>query len=218
MVSQIPLTGKLRMQYETPPQGITLTGYIVRRMHKTRLLAGIEAAAASQPAEALAQFAVYAAAAATSWGPALYQPAFDSPGAERVENDPDTGALVRVVQKPRNPHYQFTYEVELPGGGLITGRESITGTTVGLRGLGMPAPSFFMYSSPNGEYEARASGVVYSELGFGFPNWVVRGYGELSLEDNQENRGQLTLDRSGKIQVKISLPGGETHNKTYQIR
>lgn len=212
-----PLTGSERMNYETPPQGITLTGYIVRRMHKTRMLSGLQAIAAENPKEALAKFGAYAAAAGTSYGPAMYQPRFDRPGAEITEDDPETGARVTVRQGARDPHYAFRYEVLLPDGGRITGEEKVLGTTVGLRGLGMPAPSHFEYEDASSSYKAFVGGMIHSELAPGLGRWRVRGYADLQLEDNHGNRGQLVLDRKGRIEIEISGEDGETFTYSLQL-
>ena len=208
MTAVLPFTGVERMNYETPPQGITLTGYIVRRMHKTRLLAEMADLVAESPAQALAQFGVYAAAAGTSYGPAMYQPRFDRPGAEVTETDPETGAVVTVHQGKREPHYAFTYEVRLPDGSRIAGEEKILGTTVGLRGLGMPAPSQFEYQHAQDGYRAAANGVINSELAPGLGRWRVRGYADLQLEDNRGNRGSISLDRKGRIEIEITSEDG----------
>lgn len=208
--------GKERMGYETPPGGISLTRYITRRMHKTRLLKKIETLHAP---EKLAQFAIYAAAAATSWGPAMYQPRFDRPGTIIEESDPDTGAIIRVEQCERNPHYQFNYTVEMPDGAKITGQESILGTTVGLRGLGMPAPSFYEYLSADEQYHATARGVINSELvpGFLFTSTKVRGYGDLDIADNQGYSGTLRLTRSAEMIIQIVEGDTPALDMHYQL-
>ena len=216
--NNLPLIGAQRMGYETPPQGITLTGYINRRMHKTRLLSDIETLVETNPAGALGAFGFYAIAAATSWGPAMYQPTFDRPGSEVVEKDPETGAIITVRQLPRSPHYTFTYQVELPGGGSVTGREAITGTTVGFTGLGMPAPSLFNFYSANGIYEAEATGTINSELAPRIGRWQVRGYGELILEDNLGNQGVLSLKRNRQVRIQIEVPGQGPLLQMVEIR
>lgn len=214
----LPLTGNRRMQYETPPQGITLTGYIVRRMHKTRLLSDMADLVKSDPRAALAAFGSYAAAAGTSYGPALYQPRFDSPGSVITEVDPETGAVVTVRQHERSPHYTFSYEVRLPDGSRIHGEEKVLGTTVGLRGLGMPAPSSFQFESADGAYRAFVSGTIHSELAPGLGRWRVRGYSDLQLEDNQGNRGTLTLDRKGRLHIEILPEAGERLEQTRILK
>lgn len=212
-----PLTGSRRMHYETPPQGISLTGYIARRMHKTRLLAGLSAAIHTDAAGALARFGAYAAAAGTSFGPAMYQPRFDGPGSSVVESDPETGAVVTVQQLARSPHYSFSVEVQLPDGGQVKGEEQILGTTVGLRGLGMPAPSTFVYTSADGSYQASAAGTIHSELVPGLGRWRVRGHADLQLQDNQGNRGELVLDRKGQIRIEVRSDDGMVSVHTVQL-
>jgi hypothetical protein len=208
--------GHTRMNYETPPGGITITGYIVRRLHKTSLLLDIPTLLAHSPAAALAQLGIYAAASGTSWGPANYQPYFDRPGATLSEADPDTGALVTVKQLARKPHIAFEYKVTMPNGDTVRGQEAILGTTFSLQGLGMPAPS--SYELQSGDYSAHAAGTIYSELA---PSWLrtqVRGYGALELSDNRGNSGSLQLDRKGKIDVIVSGYDVEPLRIRYTLR
>lgn len=216
--STFPLTGLPRMRYETPPQGISITGYIVRRMHKTRLMEDIEDLCIDDPQLALSRFGVYAAAAGTSWGPALYQPRFDRPGTLITEKDPETGAVVTVKQLEGKQHYAFSYEVQFPGGGRLVGSEKILGTTVGFRGLGMPAPSHFEFTNATGLYQANATGILHSELAPGLGQWKIRGYGELQLTDNHGNLGSLKLDREGHLTLQIQAPSGETHTQKTKIQ
>jgi hypothetical protein len=212
----MPMTGKTRMYYETPPKGITITGYIVRRMHKTRLLNSMTDLFENSPPKALAQFGIYAVAAGTSYGPALYQPRFDQPGSVVSETDPETGAIVTVKQEARSPHYSFSYRVEMKNGNRITGSEQILGTRVGLRGLGMPAPSNFLFESSTG-YKATATGLISSELAPGLGRWRVRGYAELTIEDNLGNQGQITLDRKGRLKIVVNSPDGKEFSKTDKL-
>jgi hypothetical protein len=112
-------------------------------MHKTVLLAPIPALVKSGPsAEVLAQVALYGAGASASFGPAFYQPEFNPVGDVITESDPATGAVVTARLESRSPHYRISYSVEMPDGSQFSGSEEITGTTVSLHGLGMPAPSF----------------------------------------------------------------------------
>ena len=65
-------------RYELPPEGITLLGYIVRRMHKTEWLAKVpQVLAEEKTAKALEYAAIYAATSSTSFGRAYYQPRFN---------------------------------------------------------------------------------------------------------------------------------------------
>jgi hypothetical protein len=192
------------VRYELPPEGITLLGYIVRRMHKTeRLLPVPDLLAQGKSFEALEQIALYTAAASASYGRAYYQPTFDATGATVREPDPVTGAIVTARLESRSPHYHITYEVNLPDGDRFQGSETITGTTVGLRGLGMPAPSQFSFVS--GGYHAKLTGTITSELALSlFGHTRIRAYGFLNFEDNLSNTGKLELDRAGDITMTIN--------------
>lgn len=192
------------VRYELPPEGITLLGYIVRRMHKTeRLLPIPELLAKGKSSQALEQIALYTAAASASYGRAYYQPTFDATGATVREPDPATGAIVTARLESRSPHYHITYEVDLPNSDRFQGSETITGTTVGLRGLGMPAPSQFNFVS--GGYQAKLTGTITSELALSlFGHTRIRAYGFLNFEDNAGNSGKLELDRSGDIIMTVN--------------
>lgn len=196
-------------RYELPPEGATLLGYVVRRMHKTALLLPVtELLRAGQSAEALARIALYAAGASASFGPAYYQPRFDRAGESAGEPDPATGAGVSARLETSSPHYRVAYTVEMPDGSRFTGVEEITGTTIGLRGLGMPAPSRFEFTTPGG-YAARLSGIITSELAPAFPGpWRIRAYGSLELRDSSGNAGRLTLVREGRAEAHITAADG----------
>lgn len=196
-------------RYELPPEGATLLGYVVRRMHKTALLAPVAGLlTAGQSAEALARIALYAAGASASFGPAYYQPGFDRAGETASEPDPATGAGVSTRLEASSPHYRVSSAVEMPDGSRFTGVEEITGTTIGLRGLGMPAPSRFEFTAPGG-YTARLTGIITSELAPAFLGpWRIRAYGSLELHDNSGNTGRLTLAREGRAEAHITAAGG----------
>lgn len=191
-------------RYELPPAGITLLGYVVRRMHKTQLLLPVSTLLAENKSkEALAQVAMYAVTSSTSFGRAYYQPQFNSVGAEISEADPNTGAIVTAKLVSTSPHYFITYTAAMPNGDLFSGSEEITGTTVGLRGLGMPAPSKFNFTS--GEYTVKLTGLLTSELALSLIGRTrIRAYGFLNFQDNQNNTGKLTLNRSNKIDLEIN--------------
>ena len=197
-------------RYELPPDGVTLVGYVVRRMHKTVLLAPVPALVGSgQTAEALAQVALYAAGASASFGPAFYQPEFNPVGDEIAELDPATGAVVTARLESRSPHYRISYSVEMPDGSQFSGSEEITGTTVSLRGLGMPAPSLFKYNAAGGMYAARLTGLITSELIPGFISRSrIRARGALDLQDDTGNTGKLELARNGQARVSVTGPDG----------
>lgn len=191
-------------RYELPPEGTSLLGYIVRRMHKTSWLAPIpELLAQGQSAQALEQVAMYAVAASTSYGRAYYQPNFNPTGDTVSEPDPATGATVTARLDSRSPHYHISYQVNMPNGDTFTGSEEITGTTVGLRGLGMPAPSKFTFTS--GEYRAELTGIITSELALSLVGRTrIRAYGFLNLKDNLNNTGKLDLTRNGQVALEIN--------------
>jgi len=192
------------VRYELPPEGITLLGYIVRRMHKTAWLASIpELLSQGQSAKALEHIAVYTAASSTSYGRAYYQPNFNTTGDIVSEPDPATGAKVTARLDSRSPHYHISYDVVMPNGDTFQGKEEITGTTVGLRGLGMPAPSRFTFTS--GKYNAELTGIITSELALSlFSRTRIRAYGSLNFKDNLNNAGHLELSRDGKLVITIN--------------
>ena len=200
------------VRYELPPEGTSLLGYIVRRMHKTeRLLPVPELLAQGKSPKALEQIALYTAAASASYGRAYYQPTFDATGATVREPDPATGAMVTARLESRSPHYHITYEVNLPNGDRFQGSETITGTTVGLRGLGMPAPSKFTFDS--GTYQVKLIGTITSELVLSlFGRTRIRAYGFLNFEDSTGNSGKLELDRNGDITLTINDDQPTSHS------
>lgn len=191
-------------RYELPPAGITLLGYVVRRMHKTKWLTSIPALLAeSKSSDALAQVAMYAVTSSTSFGRAYYQPQFNAVGVEISETDPATGAVVTAKLLSTSPHYFIEYSAAMPNGDVFSGSEEITGTTVGLRGLGMPAPSKFNFKS--GKYTAELMGLLTSELALSFIGRTrIRAYGFLNFFDNANNKGKLSVDRNGNIQLEIN--------------
>jgi hypothetical protein len=191
-------------RYELPPEGITLLGYIVRRMHKTEWLAKASAALTEGKTEQALEFAaVYAAAASTSFGRAYYQPRFNRVGDQVREADPTTGAMVTAKLESDSPHYHITYEAVLPNGDTFKGSERITGTTIGWHGLGMPAPSKFTFTS--GDYIAEFEGILTSELAISFfRKPLIRAYGFLNIKDNRVNVGRLELSRAGEISLRIN--------------
>jgi len=202
-----PLFSKTRMQYETPREGITIGGYVARRLHKTALLKPVPELLKNDSARALAQIALYAAAASTSFGPAMYQPDSDPVGAVIETRDPETDARVTVTCEG---DLRFSSHVEMDGVGALSGEETITGTTVGLRGLGMPAPTTFAFTAEQGDYRADIIGIVTSELAPGFGSWKIRGFGALDLSDSAGNRGRLSLNRSGLVFISIATRDGRS--------
>lgn len=199
-------------RYELPPEGISLLGYIVRRMHKTDWLAKVpQALAEKQTVKALEYAAVYAATSSTSFGRAYYQPQFNRAGETVREADPVTSAMITAKLDSTSPHYNISYQTVMPNGDIFKGSETITGTTVGFRGLGMPAPSNFTFTS--GGYTAEFSGIITSELALSLVgNTRIRAYGFLDIKDNQGNTGRLELNRAGDISVKINNERAVSHS------
>ena len=200
------------VRYELPPEGITLLGYIVRRMHKTEWLAKASALLADgETAQALEYSAVYAASSSTSYGRAHYQPQFNRTGEVVSEADPITGAMITSRLNSTSPHYNISYEALMPNRDTFRGSETITGTTVGLRGLGMPAPSKFAFTS--GSYTSEFTGILTSELALSFfGNTRIRAYGFLNLKDSAGNTGRLDLNRAGDISVRINNQPATNHS------
>ena len=191
-------------RYELPDTGITLLGYIVRRMHKTQWLMPVPILAASgHTEEALAHVAMYAVTASTSYGRAYYQPRFNIVGEEVAEPDPETNAMVRARLLSSSPTYKISYSVTLPHGSSFTGSEEITGTTVGLRGLGMPAPSQFKFEADG--YSAELTGILTSELALSILGKTrIRAYGFLNFNDQANNTGTVKLDRNNQVELTIN--------------
>jgi hypothetical protein len=192
------------LRYELPAEGTTLLGYIVRRMHKTRWLAPVPGlVSAGDSAQALSRIAMYAAAGSMSFGRAFYQPKFNAQGEIIREADPATGAVVEAKLESREPHYRISYSVRMPDGSTFYGGEEITGTTIGLRGLGMPAPSRFHYEA--GSYRAELTGILTSELALSiFGNTRIRGYGFLNFNDSAGNSGKANVERDGSVRLEVN--------------
>ena len=123
---------------------------------------------------------------------------------QRAKGDsPVTGAMITAKLESTSPHYNISYQAVMPNGNIFKGSETITGTTVGLRGLGMPAPSKFTFTS--GEYSVELEGLITSELALSLVgNTRIRAYGFLNIKDNQGNTGRLELNRAGDISIKIN--------------
>lgn len=199
------------LRYELPPEGITLLGYVIRRMHKTEwLVKASDALEQEETAAALEASAIYAIASATSFGRAYYQPQFNRAGEAIQENDPHTGAMVAAKLESASPVYHITYNAVLNSGETFEGSEKILGTTIGLRGLGMPAPSKFIFKAAG--YEAEFTGTITSELALSlFGNTKIRAYGSLDFKDNAGNAGHLDLNRQGSVTLKINDRPIATH-------
>jgi hypothetical protein len=229
-----------RARFET--HGSSLVRYVARRTAKTRLLLplsdllapvadGSVRGEATDPdarpdpgpgaAEALALVGRYVLAAATSYGRGYRQPSFDAVGTVIAERDPETGAAIEARLDGRGPgsRLRLSVEAHLPGIGRFAGAEEITGTTVGLHGLGMPAPSRFAFEteSPLSQWSAIATGVVTTELGPSLGGFVVRGHADLELADSAGNRGQARLARDGTARIDIRGRDGSALVRRFRI-
>ena len=190
-------------RYELPETGISLLGYVVRRMHKTVWLSVIPRLLQSGDLSlALAHLGTYALLSATSYGKAYYQPRFDSVGDRVAEPDPQTGATVEARVLSTRPRIALRADVTMPDGAILTTSEEVLGTTVGLRGLGMPAPSVFSYRVDG--WSATADGTITSELALSLIGGTrIRGYGELILADSVGNRGSASIDRDRRMVIEV---------------
>lgn len=207
--------GDARAAYET--HGVSLVRYLARRTAKTRLLLDLVDAlpGGGRPADharALAVFGAFCAAAAASFGRGYRQPSFDATGTEIVETDPETGARIVARLDGRGPGSRLRLSVagELPGVARFLGREEILGTTVGVHGLGMPAPSVFELATlgPLAPWSAQAIGTITAELAPRLGGTLVRGHGTLELRDDRGTTGEVVLERSGRIFARAQrVPG-----------
>jgi hypothetical protein len=107
---------------------------------------------------------------------------------------------------------------EVPGIGRFEGHEEIVGTTVGLRGLGMPAPSRFTLrtEAPLAPWTARAVGIVTAELAPRLGGTLVRGHGSLDLSDDRGTRGRVVLDRSGVAEARVDGAPGVAIGRSFR--
>jgi hypothetical protein len=229
--------GDARAAYET--HGIGLARHVARRLAKTRLLGPLRDLLdprAPRPAEALVIFGLYAAAAMTSWGRGYRQPTFDRVGAVAEELDPETSAPIAARLAARGGPgrggpgpIRLSGEVRVPGIGMVTVDEEIRGTTAGIHGLGMPAPSRIVYiadgslgsdgssegtgapdrGSP-GPFGAEAMGILTTELAPRPFGWIVRGHGSLALSDSAGDEGLLRLGRDGWADLEVRSADGRT--------
>jgi hypothetical protein len=192
------------LRYELPREGTTLLGYIVRRMHKTEWLLAVPGLVQKgETARAMAHVTAYAIMASTSFGRAFYQPRFNQQGDEASGTDPKTAGIVRARLESVNPHYLISLFVEMPDGSRLEGSERITGTTVGLRGLGMPAPSEYHFQA--GNYSVTLRGTITSELVLSLLGRTrIRAYGGLSVMDGDGNAGLARIERNGRAMITVN--------------
>jgi hypothetical protein len=205
--------GDSRAAYET--HGTSLVRYLARRTAKTRLLLELvdwlpADGRPTRPDRALALFGVFCAAASASFGRGYRQPSFDPTGTEITEEDPETGARITARLDGRGPgsRIRLSVRAELDGIGRFDGREEIVGTTVGVHGLGMPAPSVFEFrtTAPLAAWSATAVGTITAELAPRLSGTRVRGHGTLALTDNLGIRGVVELSRAGLVMARVGGP------------
>lgn len=202
--------GDARAAYET--HGTSLVRYLARRTAKTRLLLELAECLPSdrgpmRTEQALAVFGVFCAAAAASFGRGYRQPTFDATGTEIAEIDRETSARITARLDGRGPgsRLRLSVRAELDGIGIFEGREEIIGTTVGLHGLGMPAPSIFEFRTgqPLPPWSARAVGTITAELAPSLSGTRVRGHGRLELSDAGGLDGFVELSRNGHVEARV---------------
>ena len=211
-------SGDARAPYET--HGTTFLQYLARRAAKTRVLLPLatllreQRAGGPEYAGALACFAYFVTAAATSYGAGYQQPNFTS---ERIaeERDRETNALISATNTGANREIAATLRASLPKIGVYESSERILGTTVSLRGLGMPAPSIFSFEvDASGRraglaaWRGTARGTITTELAPSFSGSRVRGYGSLDLHGSDESRGRAEITRDGRVKIEVRDPFG----------
>ena len=216
-----------RADYET--DGTTFLQYLARRAAKTVILKPLEGLLAVKrsggplPAAALVCFAYYAVAASTSYGRGYRQPAFSNERSA-IEKDRETSSVItaRSVGARGDLAAEITAEVE--GVGRFVGNERILGTTVGLRGLGMAAPSQFSFETthergaPLLAWRGEARGTVTTELAPSFRGTTVRAYGSLALSDDAGSAGKATLNRDGEISITVTDRSGGVYSLNAPLK
>lgn len=216
-----------RADYET--EGTTFLQYLARRAAKTAILnplAGlldVQRPSGPLPAAALVCFAYYAIAASTSYGRGYRQPSFSR---ERIatEQDRETTSVItaRSVGARGDLAAEITAEVE--GIGRFVGNERILGTTVGLRGLGMAAPSQFSFETtrergtPLLAWRGDARGTVTTELAPSLRGTTVRAYGSLALSDDAGSTGKATLNREGLVSITVTDRSGGVYTLNAPLK
>jgi hypothetical protein len=199
-------------RYELPPEGITSLGYVVRRMHKTSILNGVQQMIEQELfAQALSQIGYYAAAAAVSFGSLYYEPTKNEIGTKIAERDPETGALVTAKLVSLAPHEQHNFDVCMPDGGRFSGCDQTHESRLGVRGWVHPSNAHYSYLSADGDYQAQCEGDISREI---MPRiagpWHSRALGSLELKDSRGNVGHLTLQRNAHAIITVSCCSGKT--------
>jgi hypothetical protein len=206
-------------QYELPPEGISLLGYVVRRLHKTELLASVpDLLHQENIMPALFAVAHYTAASSVTFGKLYYEPRRDRPGSIRTENDPHTGAAVTAVLESSSPDICLAYDVSLPSGACFHGRETNSDASVSLRGWVHTVICQFQFHHPATNYTATINGNILREI---VPHlagpWHIRAHGSLELSDSYGHAGRLILQRNATVNVLLTSPTGQICQQTVTL-
>jgi hypothetical protein len=225
---QFTPVGDQRAEYET--YGTSFLQYLARRAAKSsillplRELLAVRRGGGPEYAAALACFAYYAVAASTTYGKGYRQPAFT---VERriEERDRQTGAVITVRNMGEERTIAAEVDLALPGIGQFRGSERILGTTVGLRGLGMAAPSTFTFAIDESGHRAglaawwgEGRGTITTELAPSLRGTTIRAYGELSLTGSDGSRGRTILNREGHLEVEVTGPTGDLYRLNAPLK
>lgn len=212
--------GSARAEYET--HGTSFMSYLARRAAKTRLLLPLRTLLAldrrggPERAGALVCFAYYAAAASTTYGRGYRQPEFDGIR-EAHEHDRQTNARIGATDIGVGREIKAEIRATIPHIGSFVAREQVLRTTVGLRGLGMPAPSSFAFDVDGSgraagltPWRGEAKGIITTELALSLGGTEIRAHGSLDLRGSDGSTGRATLDRDGSLVVEVRDPHGDT--------
>ncbi|MEM9775450.1 MAG: hypothetical protein AAF902_12790 [Chloroflexota bacterium] len=201
------------IRYEFPPEGITTLGHVVRRMHKTAMLAGVEKALrVGDSVRAMGELSTYAMAAAVSFGQLFYEPGKDHIGSSITELDPETGATVNATLMKGSPEEHYSYVVQMPDGSRFQGSEHSEEQNYTMAGLILPANVSYEYVSADETWMAKLNGQIFREI---VPRlvgpWQMRATANLKMEDSTDVYGHAVLSRDAKILLDI-------RNKATQVR
>ena len=225
---QFSPAGDRRAPYET--HGTSFLLYLARRAAKSRILLplrellAVKRAGGPEYAAALACFAYYAVAGSTTYGKGYRQPDFTRE--RRVEErDRQTGALITVRDAGDERGIAAEIDLSLAGLGQFRGRERILGTTVGLRGLGMAAPSTYTFTiDETGHRDGLAAwwgegrGTITTELAPSLGGTKIRAYGELALAGSDGSRGRATCDREGRFAAEVTGSNGDLYRLNAPLK
>lgn len=200
------------IRYELPPEGISFLGYVVRRMHKTKLLTVVQELVTKQSyPQALAQIAHYAAASSTSFGQLYYEPVRDQVGSTIMERDPETNAVVMATYENSTPESRFSFVAKLANGDIFSGCETKATSKISLRGWTTPTHQALTYTTADEGYCAELHGTIQHEI---IPrlvgSWIIRAHGELTLKDNQGLSGKIILRRNATATITLHTAASRT--------